>query len=88
MPCLQPLRRAQSLPSYHPNRRIPPPIALLPLYVAIIYSYLYLMFTTVTEIFEKQYHFRSDLVGLAYVGMGLGSFIGAGRSLGTLPPRP
>ena len=46
------------------------------LYVAIIYSYLYLMFTTVTEIFEKQYHFRSDLVGLAYVGMGLGSFIG------------
>ena len=46
------------------------------LYVAIIYSYLYLMFTTVTEIFESQYHFRSDLVGLAYVGMGLGSFIG------------
>jgi MFS family permease len=46
------------------------------LYVAIIYSYLYLMFTTVTEIFETQYHFRSDLVGLAYVGMGLGSLIG------------
>jgi multidrug resistance protein len=46
------------------------------LYVAIVYSYLYLMFTTVTEIFEKQYHFRTDLVGLAYIGMGLGSFIG------------
>lgn len=46
------------------------------LYVAIIYSYLYIMFTTVTEVFEKQYGFRSDLVGLAYVGMGLGSLIG------------
>jgi multidrug resistance protein len=46
------------------------------LYVAIVYSYLYLMFTTVTEIFEQQYHFRTDLVGLAYIGMGLGSFLG------------
>jgi multidrug resistance protein len=46
------------------------------LYVAIVYSYLYLMFTTVTEIFEQQYHFRNDLVGLAYIGMGMGSFLG------------
>ncbi|TID18816.1 major facilitator superfamily domain-containing protein [Venturia nashicola] len=53
------------------------PIVLsLSLYVAIVYSYLYLMFTTVTVIFETQYGFASDLVGLAFLGIGIGSFGG------------
>ncbi|QDS77377.1 hypothetical protein FKW77_005756 [Venturia effusa] len=46
------------------------------LYVAIVYSYLYLMFTTVTVIFETQYGFATDLVGLAFLGIGIGSFGG------------
>lgn len=46
------------------------------LYIAIIYSFLYIMFTTVSEIFEEQYHFKKDLVGLAFIGMGIGSFLG------------
>jgi hypothetical protein len=45
-------------------------------YVALIYAYLYVFFTTITEVFEAQYHFRADLVGLAYIGIGGGSFIG------------
>lgn len=53
------------------------PIVLsLSLYVAIVYSYLYLMFTTVTVIFETQYGFATDLVGLAFLGIGIGSFGG------------
>ncbi|KAE9993265.1 hypothetical protein EG327_005872 [Venturia inaequalis] len=42
------------------------------LYVAVVYSYVYLMFTTVTVIFETQYGFPSDLVGLAFLGIGIG----------------
>ena len=60
---------------------------LLSAYVALVYAYLYLLFTTVTEVFERVYHFPPDLSGLAFVGIGLGSFGGqflytylAGRS--------
>jgi hypothetical protein len=53
------------------------PIVLsLSTYVAIVYAYLYVMFTTLTEVFETQYHFKKDLVGLAYLGLGVGSFGG------------
>lgn len=34
------------------------------------------MFTTVTVIFETQYGFATDLVGLAFLGIGIGSFGG------------
>jgi hypothetical protein len=53
-----------------------PIVFSLSLYVAIVYAYLYLLFTTLTEVFETQYHFRHDLVGLAYLGLGVGSFGG------------
>lgn len=53
-----------------------PIVFSLSLYVAIVYSYLYLMFTTVTVIFETQYGFATDLVGLAFLGIGIGSFGG------------
>jgi hypothetical protein len=53
------------------------PIVLsLSTYVAIVYAYLYVMFTTLTEVFESQYHFKKDLVGLSYLGLGVGSFGG------------
>ncbi|RHZ49637.1 MFS transporter [Aspergillus thermomutatus] len=40
------------------------------------YGYLYLMFTTITSIFETKYHFSPGLAGLAYLGFGIGCVIG------------
>lgn len=53
-----------------------PVVFLLSLYVAIIYGYLYLLFTTMTEVFEDQYGFSQGSVGLAYLGIGVGSIFG------------
>jgi hypothetical protein len=53
-----------------------PIVLLLSVYVAVTYSYLYLFFTTITEVFETQYGFRHDLVGLAFLGIGAGQFLG------------
>lgn len=53
-----------------------PIVFLLSLYVAIIYGYLYLLFTTMTEVFEDQYGFSQGSVGLSYLGIGIGSLCG------------
>lgn len=53
-----------------------PLIGLVSLLLAIAYSYLYLMFTTLTEVFEDTYDFESSVVGLTYLGIGIGSMIG------------
>lgn len=53
-----------------------PIVFLLSLYVAVIYGYLYLLFTTMTVVFEQQYHFSQGSVGLAYLGIGIGSMVG------------
>lgn len=53
-----------------------PIVFLLSLYTAVIYGYLYLLFTTMTDVFETQYNFSQGSVGLAYLGVGVGSFIG------------
>ncbi|KAH7319369.1 major facilitator superfamily domain-containing protein [Rhexocercosporidium sp. MPI-PUGE-AT-0058] len=55
-----------------------PIIFLLSMYTAIVYSYLYLCFTTFPTIFEEQYGFSQGSSGLAYLGIGVGSFIGIG----------
>jgi hypothetical protein len=39
-------------------------------------AYLYIFFTTLTVIFETQYGFRHDLVGLSFLGIGAGQFLG------------
>lgn len=44
--------------------------------MATIYGYLYLLFTTINEVFEKDYGFTIGTTGLAYLGIGVGSFIG------------
>lgn len=49
-----------------------PIVFLLSLYMAIIYGYLYLLFTTMSDIFHNTYHFSSSNVGLAYLGLGVG----------------
>ena len=45
-------------------------------YPAITYGYLYLMFSSVVFVFEEQYRFPANLVGLVYLGIGVGSIIG------------
>jgi hypothetical protein len=63
-----------------------PIVFLLSLYVVIIYGYLYLIFTTLTEVFEDQYGFTQVSVGLAYPGIGVDSIIGL-AILGTTSDR-
>ncbi|KAJ5314042.1 uncharacterized protein N7443_000926 [Penicillium atrosanguineum] len=53
-----------------------PIVFLLSLYVAVIYGYLYLLFTTISDVFETQYGFSQGSVGLSYLGIGIGSLIG------------
>lgn len=53
-----------------------PIVFLLSLYVAVVYGYLYLLFTTLTPVFEKQYGFSQGSVGLSYLGIGIGSLVG------------
>ncbi|KAL4792333.1 major facilitator superfamily domain-containing protein [Aspergillus venezuelensis] len=53
-----------------------PIVFLFSLFAAVSYGYLYLMFTTITGIFENQYGFSPSLAGLAYLGFGVGSLIG------------
>ena len=53
------------------------PIILgLSVYIAICYGYLYLVFTTITELFETKYHMGSSSVGLTFLGIGIGQIVG------------
>ncbi|KAF2802402.1 MFS general substrate transporter [Mytilinidion resinicola] len=53
-----------------------PIVFLMSLYMAIVYGYLYLLFTTYPRVFQGQYGFSNGTVGLAYLGSGIGTFIG------------
>ncbi|RMJ21319.1 MFS multidrug transporter [Aspergillus sp. HF37] len=53
-----------------------PIVFLLSLHVAVVYGYLYLLFTTMTTVFQSQYGFSQGSVGLAYLGIGVGSMLG------------
>ncbi|KAI4168146.1 MAG: hypothetical protein LQ348_007555 [Seirophora lacunosa] len=49
------------------------PVVLgLSCYMALVYSYIYLLFTTFPLVFEAQYGFSTGTIGLAYLGMGIG----------------
>ena len=53
------------------------PIVLsISIYMGLMYSYFYLLITTLTSVFENVYHFKSNLVGLAYLGLGAGYLLG------------
>lgn len=58
-----------------------PIVAMMSLFMAIIYGYLYLLFTTLTEVFEGNYGFSPGAVGLTYLGIGIGMFVGTGQVL-------
>jgi len=53
-----------------------PIVFLLSTFMAIIYGYLYLLFTTIPKVFRENYGFTSGTVGLAYLGIGLGAIMG------------
>jgi len=53
-----------------------PIVFLLSLYVAFVFGLLYLLFTTVTEVYITVYGWSPELCGLAYLGIGLGAMAG------------
>ncbi|EXJ78937.1 hypothetical protein A1O3_08437 [Capronia epimyces CBS 606.96] len=53
-----------------------PIVLVLSAYMSIVYGLLYLLFTTITSVFEGQYHFSPQITGLAYLGIGVGFFAG------------
>lgn len=53
-----------------------PIIFLLSTYMAFIYGLLYLFFTTIPSVFQENYGFSTGLSGLAYLGIGIGFFVG------------
>jgi predicted MFS family arabinose efflux permease len=53
-----------------------PIVFLMSLYMAIVYGYVYLMYTTFPRVFQDQYGFSKGIVGLTYIGMGIGCFFG------------
>ena len=53
-----------------------PIVTILSFYMAIIYGYLYLLFTAFPSVFEQQYGFSTGEVGLTYLGIGVGSVLG------------
>jgi hypothetical protein len=55
-----------------------PVCALMSLFMAILYGFLYLLFTTFTYVFRDVYGFGASTVGLTYLGSGIGFFIGLG----------
>ncbi|KAF4948495.1 hypothetical protein FSARC_13732 [Fusarium sarcochroum] len=52
-----------------------PIVTGLSLYLALIYGYLYLLFTTFSTVFPEQYGFGIDILGLAFLGLGVGCVI-------------
>lgn len=50
--------------------------AISAVYMAVVYGYLYLMFSSITQVFQETYGFTPNLAGLAFLGLGVGSIIG------------
>jgi hypothetical protein len=53
-----------------------PIVASMCTYIAVMYGMLYILFTTFTFVFEEVYHFSTSIVGLAFLGSGVGMFAG------------
>lgn len=52
--------------------------ALMSVYMALVYGLLYLLFTTITTVFQQTYGWDPEITGLAYLGVGIGFFLGVG----------
>ena len=53
-----------------------PIIFLLSFYVSIVFAYTYILFTTMTEIFQDRYGFSTGSASLTFLGLGVGFIIG------------
>jgi MFS family permease len=53
-----------------------PIVLALSVFTAVVYGYLYLLFTTITEVFYEEYSFSQGTVGLTYLGIGIGNLVG------------
>jgi len=53
-----------------------PIVGIVSLFLAIAYGYMYLLFTTFTDVFRKTYGFNVGQAGLAYLGLGIGFLAG------------
>ncbi|KAH8817336.1 major facilitator superfamily domain-containing protein [Xylogone sp. PMI_703] len=49
---------------------------LLAIYMSFVFALLYLIFTTITDVFINSYGFAIELCGLAYLGPGIGFALG------------
>ena len=63
-----------------------PIVMLLAIDVAIVYGYQYLVFTTLSYIFQDQYHLSTGLSGLVYLGNGIGTILGIMTPTNSLSP--
>lgn len=46
-----------------------PIVLLLAIYISVVYGFLFLLLTTITEVFEGTYHFSQGAAGLSYLGL-------------------
>ncbi|RAL15606.1 MFS transporter [Aspergillus homomorphus CBS 101889] len=53
-----------------------PIVSMIAIYIAIVYGCLYLLFTTMTDVFQNTYHWSIDISGLSNIGIGVGFIIG------------
>ncbi|OAK98993.1 MFS general substrate transporter [Phaeosphaeriaceae sp. SRC1lsM3a] len=55
-----------------------PIVLLCSLYMSFLFGLLFLLFTTITPVFIQTYGWAPEMTGLAYLGIGIGNFIGIG----------
>ncbi|KAF2277566.1 MFS general substrate transporter [Westerdykella ornata] len=53
-----------------------PICTVISIYCAMTYAYLYILFTTFTAVFTTQYAWHGGVVGLSFLGLGVGSLLG------------
>jgi MFS family permease len=53
-----------------------PIVIIISLFLSIAYSYMYLLFTTFTDVFGSSYGFNAGQAGLSYLGLGIGFLVG------------
>lgn len=53
-----------------------PIVFLLSLYVSFVFGLLFLLFTTITQVYIQTYGWSPEICGLAYLGVGLGNMMG------------
>jgi multidrug resistance protein len=55
-----------------------PIVLFCSLYMSFLFGLLFLLFTTITPVFIQTYGWSPEITGLAYLGIGIGNFLGIG----------